>query len=113
MPRPVCPKTWDNYGNINFIPLFFLLSQLQLFLKLFYVFLLFYVCVVHVPVYIFKMGVLCVEKGIFSSLLFFSSKFCIVHNLISIHMSHVTRKPVFEIFDQVRLKPACSATEAS
>ena len=28
-------------------------------------------------------------------------------------MSLVTRKPVFEIFDQVRHKPACSATEAS
>ena len=28
-------------------------------------------------------------------------------------MSHVTRKPVFGVCDQVRLKPACSATEAS
>ena len=28
-------------------------------------------------------------------------------------MSHVTRKPVFGVFNQVRLKPACSATEAS
>ena len=27
-------------------------------------------------------------------------------------MSHVTRKPVFGDFDQVRLKPACAATEA-
>ena len=26
-------------------------------------------------------------------------------------MSHFTRKPVFVVFDQVRLKPACSATE--
>ena len=28
-------------------------------------------------------------------------------------MSLVTRKPVFGIFDQVRLKPACSADETS
>ena len=28
-------------------------------------------------------------------------------------MSQVTRKPVFGICDQVRLKPACSATETS
>ena len=27
--------------------------------------------------------------------------------------SHITRKPVFGVFDQVRLKPACSATETS
>ena len=31
----------------------------------------------------------------------------------AIYVSHVERKPVFGIFDQVRLKPACSATEAS
>ena len=36
-----------------------------------------------------------------------------VHNLVLSHMSLITRKPVFEIFDQVRLKPACAATEAS
>ena len=29
------------------------------------------------------------------------------------HMSHVTRKPVFGVFDQVRLKRVCAATEAS
>ena len=29
------------------------------------------------------------------------------------YMSHVTRKPVFGVFDQVRLKPAWSATETS
>ena len=28
-------------------------------------------------------------------------------------MSHVVRKPVFGLCDQVRLKPACSVTEAS
>ena len=28
-------------------------------------------------------------------------------------MSHVMRKPVFGVCDQVRLKPACSATETS
>ena len=28
-------------------------------------------------------------------------------------MSLVTRKPVFEVFDQVRLKPVCSAIETS
>ena len=28
-------------------------------------------------------------------------------------MSLVTRKPVFGVFDQVRLKPVCSATEIS
>ena len=32
------------------------------------------------------------------------------HNLF---MSLVTRKPVFEVFDQIRLKLACSATETS
>ena len=29
------------------------------------------------------------------------------------NMSLVTRKPVFGVYDQVRLKPACAATEAS
>ena len=29
------------------------------------------------------------------------------------YMSHIMRKPVFGIFDQVRLKPACSAHETS
>ena len=29
------------------------------------------------------------------------------------YTSHVTRKPVFRVFDQLRLKPACSATETS
>ena len=28
-------------------------------------------------------------------------------------MSHVTRKPVFGVCDQLRLKPACSADETS
>ena len=28
-------------------------------------------------------------------------------------MDHVTSKPVFGVCDQVRLKPACSATETS
>ena len=28
------------------------------------------------------------------------------------YLSHITRKPVFEVFDQVSLKPVCSATEA-
>ena len=32
---------------------------------------------------------------------------------IHIHLGLVMRKPVFGIFDQVRLKPACSATENS
>ena len=32
---------------------------------------------------------------------------------IFVQMSHVTRKPVFCGLEQVRLKPACSATEAS
>ena len=31
----------------------------------------------------------------------------------SLQMSPVTRKPAFGIFDQVRLKPACSADETS
>ena len=30
-----------------------------------------------------------------------------------LYINHVTRKPVFGRLDQVRLKPACSATEAS
>ena len=29
------------------------------------------------------------------------------------NMSHVMRKPVFEVCDQVRLKPVCSAKGAS
>ena len=29
------------------------------------------------------------------------------------HLSHITRKPVFGVCDQVRLKPACSAKETS
>ena len=29
------------------------------------------------------------------------------------NMSHITRKPVFRVSDQLRLKPACSATEYS
>ena len=37
------------------------------------------------------------------------SMFCCV----PFHMSHVTRKPVFGVCDQVRLKPACSADETS
>ena len=28
-------------------------------------------------------------------------------------LSHITRKPVFGVSDQVRLEPACSATENS
>ena len=31
----------------------------------------------------------------------------------NLHMSHVTRNPVFGVYDQVILKPACSATETS
>ena len=31
----------------------------------------------------------------------------------AINMSLVTRKPVFRVFDQVRLKPTCSAAETS
>ena len=30
-----------------------------------------------------------------------------------LEMSLITRKPVYGVFDQVRLKPACSATEAT
>ena len=30
-----------------------------------------------------------------------------------VHLSQVTRNPVFVVSDQVRLKPACSASEAS
>ena len=29
------------------------------------------------------------------------------------HISLVTRKPIFGVSDQLRLKPACSATETS
>ena len=40
--------------------------------------------------------------------------YCLEWSILSISkMSLVTRKPVFGIFDQVRLKPACSASEAS
>ena len=34
-------------------------------------------------------------------------------NKSHLQMSHVTRKPVFDVCDQVRLKPACSADESS
>ena len=34
------------------------------------------------------------------------------HSCPKVNMSHVTRKSVFGVFDQVRLKPACSAIEA-
>ena len=34
-------------------------------------------------------------------------------HMSSYHLSLVTRKSVFGIFDQERLKPACAATEAS
>ena len=51
----------------------------------------------------------------FASLLWFwwkkkTKSFCIK---IWIHLSLVTRKPVFGVCDQLRLKPACSATETS
>ena len=36
-----------------------------------------------------------------------------LHFLYCCHLSLVTRKPVFRVFDQVRLKQACAATEAS
>ena len=34
-------------------------------------------------------------------------------SVVRFYMSHLTRKPVFGVCDQVRLKPACSATETS
>ena len=48
----------------------------------------------------------------------FSHVFRRIHPEVNIwsvchHMSLVTRKPVFGVCDQVRLKPACSATETS
>ena len=30
----------------------------------------------------------------------------------TLHMSHVMRKPIYRVSDQVRRKPACAATEA-
>ena len=36
-----------------------------------------------------------------------------VPNHCRYYMSHVTRKPVFGVCNQGRLKPACSATETS
>ena len=53
-----------------------------------------------------------------------TAKVCLITYYISGHevfviiigntnLSHITRKPDFGIFDQVRLKPACSATETS
>ena len=36
-----------------------------------------------------------------------------IHNNSYFKLSHVTRKPVFGVCDQVRHKPACAATEAS
>ena len=52
----------------------------------------------------------------------FSAGICEAHALLdtksvlyttNLHLSLITRKPVFGVFDQVRLKPACAATEAS
>ena len=37
----------------------------------------------------------------------------LISGIILFHMNLVTGKPVFRVFDQVRLKPACSASEAS
>ena len=34
-------------------------------------------------------------------------------SLLTLNMSLVTRKPLFRVSDQGRLKPACSATETS
>ena len=33
--------------------------------------------------------------------------------ILILNMNHITRKPVFRVSDQVRLRPACSATETS
>ena len=38
---------------------------------------------------------------------------CVLQRTIAIKMSHVMRKPVYGVCDQVRLKPACSVTETS
>ena len=38
-------------------------------------------------------------------------KLCLNHSDASRNISLVTRKPVFWVFDQVRLKPACSGAE--
>ena len=35
----------------------------------------------------------------------------IAHNQLQVQMSSVTREPVFGVFDQVRHKPGCTATE--
>ena len=43
--------------------------------------------------------------------LHYSSNFRLIQQFF--HMSHVARKPVFKVSDQVRLKPACSTSEAS
>ena len=47
------------------------------------------------------------------SLIVTDPKIIISDSLDSQYMSLVTRKPVFRVFDQVRLKPVCSAAEAS
>ena len=39
--------------------------------------------------------------------------FLCIHFVDLILMSHVTRKPVFGVCDQIRLEPPCSATETS
>ena len=36
-----------------------------------------------------------------------------IASVLFYHMSLITRKPVFGVYDQVRLKPTCAATEAS
>ena len=40
-------------------------------------------------------------------------RYVIVAISLEIKVSHIIRKPVFGVCDQVRLKPACSITETS
>ena len=42
-----------------------------------------------------------------------STLFAKIRLLENLQLSLLTRKPVFGVFDQLRLKPACAATEAS
>ena len=57
---------------------------------------------------------LCLVKQVFAKEIWYQSWSALDQSTVSlIYMSLVTRKPVFGVFDQVRLKLACAATEAS
>ena len=71
-----------------------------------------YEILVNLVKFVVKMKYKTVEqrKGLIGNIPFFWFVFKYFHES---QMSHVTRKPVFGVCDQTRLKPACSAIETS